>query len=299
MTTKISDLQKPETLSHHVRRAVSLPLLTEEEEQEFAKRWHEHEDQASLNRLIQSHMRLVKSIAKGYRGYGLPLEDLIAEGHIGIMQAAKGFDPYKGYRFNTYARWWIKAAIQDYVMKSWSMVKIGTTAAQKKLFFALRRLKNTLSQEKQEPLTREDMEEISQKTGVPLDEILSMEGRLERRDQSLNAPLSSDSEKESQWQDFLADSRDNQELILIHRDELEKRQKFLEKAIECLNEKEWVVLQGRRLEEPPKTLEELGKILGLSKQRVNQIEGIAFKKLSKETKNLFQKYHQAKKEGIT
>jgi RNA polymerase sigma-32 factor len=290
--SKIPELSKPETLSHHVRHAHNSPLLTEEEEQDFAKRWHEHEDQAALDQLIQSHMRLVKSIANGYRGYGLPVDDLISEGHIGIMQAVKRFDPEKGYRFSTYARWWIKAAIQEYVMRSWSMVKIGTTSAQKKLFFTLRKLKNKLSQEKQDSLNLEDLEAISQRTGVPLEEILNMESRLEQRDKSLNAQISFSGDKEGEWQDLLEDHGENHELTFLHRDELEKRQSFLENSLQCLNEREWMVLNERRLQEPPKTLDEIAQLLGLSKQRVSQIEIAAFEKLQKETKKQVNAYHK-------
>lgn len=282
-------LGEERALSHHVRKIQQFSTLKADEEFELAKKWHQHKDPKVAEKLIKSHLRLVHKIALGYRGYGMAIQDLIAEGHIGMMQAVNRFDPAKGFRFSTYAMWWIHAAIKDYILRSWSLVRTGTTSAQKKLFFSLRLLKNKLTGGTEE-LSEEQIQHIAETLEVPSEEVAAMEQRLRGRDASLNAQVSGLGEGE--WVDWLEDEEQDHEKELLHLDELEKRKKMLENAFECLNKRELEIFKGRRLEEPPKTLEELAQILDISRERVRQIEMGVFQKIQKEVRA------RAKRAGI-
>ena len=268
---------------HKVRK---IPMLTVDEEYQLAKQWREEGDRTAVDKLVASHLKLVNKIAAGYRGYGLPMSDLIAEGNIGMMQAMKHFDPEKGFRLSTYAMWWIKASIQEYVLKSWSLVKIGTTASQKKLFFSLRKTKNKLKIYDDTDLTPEAVTKIAEKLKVKEHEVLQMNARMTSQDHSLNAPLKTGEEGTGEWQDWLADDRLNQEHHVVHLDEMKKRQKLLDDAMQSLNEREQKILIERRLSEPPKTLEALSAVHSISRERVRQIEVKAFDKLQKAIKRL-------------
>jgi RNA polymerase sigma-32 factor len=257
-------------------------MLEPEEEYMLAKRWKEHEDPEAAGRLVTSHLRLVAKIAMGYRGYGLPLSELISEGNVGMMQAVKRFDPDRGFRLATYAMWWIRAAIQEYILHSWSLVKMGTTAAQKKLFFNLRKLKGQLQAVEDGDLSPENLKKIATELDVPEADVISMNRRLASPDHSLNAPLRSDSEGE--WQDWLVDETESQEVRLADRQELGLRRDLLEKALTHLNERERHILGERRLKENPTTLEDLSQHYGISRERVRQIEVRAFEKLQKAIK---------------
>lgn len=274
-------LREEDALSHHVRKIQRFSILKADEEFELAKRWHQNKDPKAAEKLIKSHLRLVHKIALGYRGYGMALQDLIAEGHIGMMQAVNRFDPTKGFRFSTYAMWWIHAAIKDYILRSWSLVKTGTTSAQKKLFFSLRLLKNKLTGG-MEDLSEEQIRHIAETLEVPAEEVAAMEQRLRGGDYSLNAQVSELGDGE--WVDWLEDEDQDHEEELLHLDELEKRKKMLEVAFECLTERELEIFKARRLEEPPKTLEELAQILNISRERVRQIEMGVFQKIQKEVR---------------
>ncbi|CAK0741349.1 RNA polymerase sigma factor RpoH [Azospirillaceae bacterium] len=270
-------------LARYLQDIRRFPMLELEEEYMLAKAWREHEDAQAAHRLVTSHLRLVAKIAMGYRGYGLPLSELISEGNVGMMQAVKRFDPDRGFRLATYAMWWIRAAIQEYILHSWSMVKIGTTAAQKKLFFNLRRLKGQLQAIDEGDLPAEHVRSIAETLNVPEDDVISMNRRLASPDHSLNAPLRADSEGE--WQDWLVDERDSQEISLAEREELGKRQRLLRLAMNGLNERERHILIERRLRDNPTTLEDLSQHYGISRERVRQIEVRAFEKLQKSIKS--------------
>ena len=257
-------------------------MLEPEEEYMLAKRWKEREDSEAAHRLVTSHLRLVAKIAMGYRGYGLPLSELISEGNVGMMQAVKRFDPDRGFRLATYAMWWIRAAIQEYILHSWSLVKMGTTAAQKKLFFNLRKLKGQLQAMEEGDLTPEHLKKIATELDVPEADVVSMNRRLASPDHSLNAPLRSDSEGE--WQDWLVDESESQETRLADRQELGLRRDLLEKAMTHLNDRERHILTERRLRDNPTTLEDLSQQYGISRERVRQIEVRAFEKLQKAIK---------------
>jgi RNA polymerase sigma-32 factor len=257
-------------------------MLEPEEEFMLAKRWKEHEESEAAHRLVTSHLRLVAKIAMGYRGYGLPLSELISEGNVGMMQAVKRFDPDRGFRLATYAMWWIRAAIQEYILHSWSLVKMGTTAAQKKLFFNLRKLKGQLQAVEDGDLSPENLKKIATELDVPEADVISMNRRLASPDHSLNAPLRSDSEGE--WQDWLVDETESQETMLGDRQELGLRRDLLEKAMTHLNERERHILGERRLRDNPTTLEDLSQQYGISRERVRQIEVRAFEKLQKAIK---------------
>tara|TARA_B100000676_G_scaffold290487_1_gene324026 strand:+ start:7901 stop:8698 length:798 start_codon:yes stop_codon:yes gene_type:complete len=248
----------------------------------LAKRWKEHEDQDAAAKLVNSHLRLVAKISMGYRGYGLPLGEIISEGNVGLMQAVKRFEPEKGFRLATYAMWWIRASIQEYVIRSWSLVKIGTTAAQKKLFFNLRRIKGEIKALEEGDLKRENLEKIATTLDVSEEEVINMNRRMSGSDSSLNVPLRADSEGE--WQDWLVDDSDNQETALANREEANERRNMLLASMEVLNERERQILIARRLEEEPKTLEELSGEYGVSRERVRQIEVRAFEKIQKTIK---------------
>jgi RNA polymerase sigma-32 factor len=266
-------------LSRYLSEIRKFPLLTPEEEFMFAKRLKEHGDPEAARRLVTSHLRLVAKIAMGYRGYGLPISEIVSEGNIGLMQAVKRFEPDKGFRLATYAMWWIRAAIQEYVLRSWSMVKLGTTAAQKKLFFNLRKAKSNIGAIEEGDLTPAHTAKLADQLGVTEREVTDMNRRLSGPDSSLNAPLRSESENE--WQDWLADDTMDQETRLAEREELGDRHNLLSNAMDTLTERERDIIQARRLQEDPATLEDLSQKYGVSRERVRQIEVRAFEKLQK------------------
>lgn len=256
-------------------------VLAEGEEFVLAKQWRDQQDKKALDRLVNAHTRLVHKIANGYKGYGLPLEDLIAEGQIGIMQATKHFDPDKGYKFATYATWWIKAVMQDYVMRSWSLVKVGTTSAQRKLFFNLRRMKNQLdgADDNNNFFSDEKMETIAHRLNVQKSDVQSMYQRLSGSDSSLNAPLGNQEESKGEWIEWVSDEHNNHEEMILEKNEHQKRKALFEKALHQLKPRQQHVIIARRLQDPPKTLEEVGKELDLTSERIRQIENEAFEKL--------------------
>ena len=277
------NLNPDSNLARYLQDIRKFPLLEPEEEYMLAKRWKEHEDQEAAAKMVNSHLRLVAKIAMGYRGYGLPLGEIISEGNVGLMQAVKRFEPEKGFRLATYAMWWIRASIQEYILRSWSLVKIGTTAAQKKLFFNLRRMKGEIKALEEGDLRKENLEKIATTLDVSEEEVINMNRRMSGPDSSLNAPLRADAEGE--WQDWLVDDSDNQETILADQEEMDERRKMLLGAMEVLNERERKVLAARRLLENPQTLEELSQEYGISRERVRQIEVRAFEKLQKAMKS--------------
>ena len=266
-------------LSRYLTEIRKFPLLSPEDEYMFAKRWKEHEDSEPARRLVTSHLRLVAKIAMGYRGYGLPVSEIVSEGNVGLMQAVKRFDPDRGFRLATYAMWWIRASIQEYVLRSWSMVKMGTTAAQKKLFFNLRKAKNNIGAIEEGDLTPEHVATLSDQLGVTPTEVTEMNRRLSGGDASLNAPLRSESE--SEWQDWLADDTADQETRLAEREEMGNRHDLLTGAMKDLTDRERDIIQARRLQDEPATLEELSQKYGVSRERVRQIEVRAFEKLQR------------------
>ncbi|MCG8505432.1 MAG: RNA polymerase sigma factor RpoH [Sphingomonadales bacterium] len=271
------------SLSRYLQDIRKFPMLEQEEEYMLAKAWTEHGDTEAAHRLVTSHLRLVAKLAMGYRGYGLPVAELIAEGNVGMMQAVKRFDPERGFRLATYAMWWIKAAIQEYILRSWSLVKIGTTAAQKKLFFNLRRIKGQIQAIEEGDMHPDQVEHIATQLGVSEDEVISMNRRMAAPDHSLNAPMKVDGDGE--WQDWLVDDTPDQESIVAEQEELEQRRDLLADALSGLNEREQHIITERRLKEPPATLEELSKVYNISRERVRQIEVRAFEKLQKSMKN--------------
>jgi RNA polymerase sigma-32 factor len=275
-------------LSRYLTEIRKFPLLSPEDEYMFAKRWKEHEDPEAARRLVTSHLRLVAKIAMGYRGYGLPVSEIVSEGNVGLMQAVKRFEPDKGFRLATYAMWWIRASIQEYVLRSWSMVKLGTTAAQKKLFFNLRKAKNNIGAIEEGDLTPAHTATLADQLGVTETEVTDMNRRLSGGDASLNAPLRSESE--SEWQDWLADDTADQETRLAEREEKGERHELLMNAMKDLTERERDIIQARRLQDEPITLEELSQKYGVSRERVRQIEVRAFDKLQRGIKSAM---HQA------
>ncbi|WP_439532845.1 RNA polymerase sigma factor RpoH [Polymorphobacter sp.] len=278
--TSIPALGGEDGLNRYLSEIRKFPLLAPEQEYMLAKRWAEHEDPEAAATLVTSHLRLVAKIAMGYRGYGLPVAELIAEGNIGLIQGVKKFDAEKGFRLATYAMWWIRAAIQEYILRSWSLVKIGTTAAQKKLFFNLRRLKGKLGAIEDGDLRGHDVEKIATTLGVTEDEVVSMNRRMSMGgDTSLNAPLRE--EGEGEWQDWLADSGPLQDEMVADEQEREQRHALLGEAMHALNEREQHILTRRRLIDEPETLEALSQEYGISRERVRQIEVRAFEKLSR------------------
>ncbi len=268
-------------LARYLAEIRRFPMLEPEEEFMLAKAWRDRGDVEAAHKLVTSHLRLVAKIAMGYRGYGLPVGELIAEGNVGMMQAVKRFDPDKGFRLSTYAMWWIRASIQEYILRSWSLVKIGTTAAQKKLFFNLRRLRGQMKAIEGGQLTPDQVERIATQLDVPQDEVITMDRRLAAPDHSLNAPLRGDEEGSSEWQDWLVDETPNQEARLAEGDEYDSRKALLAAAMKDLNERERDILVQRRLTEEPATLEDLSARYGISRERVRQIEVRAFEKLQK------------------
>jgi len=273
-------------LAIYLQEIKKFPILTAEEEYMLAKRYKEHGDTEAAHKLVTSHLRLVAKIAMGYRGYGLPVTDLISEGNVGIMQAVKKFDPERGFRLATYAMWWIRAQIQEYVLHSWSLVKIGTTAAQKKLFFNLKKLKNQLSSIDSGDLSPENAREIATRLNVKEGEVLDMNNRLFSGDQSLNVQVGD--EGDTEWQDMLVDSNETHDNLLANKDELKYRKKIFEQAIEILNEREKEIITLRKLQDKPVKLEELSKKFNISRERVRQIEEKAFEKLQKQVSAITQ-----------
>ncbi len=268
-------------LNRYLSEIRKFPMLAKDEEFMLAKRWAEHQDPKAAHRLVTSHLRLVAKIAMGYRGYGLPVGEVISEGNVGLMQAVKKFDPDRGFRLATYAMWWIKASIQEYVLRSWSLVKMGTTAAQKKLFFNLRKVKSEISALEDGDLKHDQVEQIATKLGVSEQDVVNMNRRMSSPDSSLNAPLRA-SEGDSEWQDWLVDDKQqSQETVLADNEEYGQRMDLLQNAMTELNEREREILTERRLKDSPTTLEDLAERFGVSRERVRQIEVRAFEKLQK------------------
>ena len=276
-TSRLPTISSEGGLSYYLQEIRRFPMLTPKEEFTLAKQWTEEGDVEAAHKLVTSHLRLVAKIAMGYRGYGLPVSELISEGNIGMMQAVKRFDPDRGFRLATYAMWWIRAAIQEYILHSWSLVKIGTTAAQKKLFFNLRKVKGQIQAIDDGDLAPETVTEIARRLDVPEHEVVNMNRRLAAPDHSLNAPLRIDGDGE--WQDWLEDPTPNQEIELAASEELMLRRGMLETAMADLSDREHHILTQRRLVEEPMTLEELSQIYGISRERVRQIEVRAFEKV--------------------
>ncbi|WP_118858455.1 RNA polymerase sigma factor RpoH [Sphingomonas mesophila] len=267
-------------LNRYLTEIKKFPILAPEEEYMLAKRWREHEDTEAAAKLVNSHLRLVAKIAMGYRGYGLPVSELISEGNIGLMQGVKKFEPDRGFRLATYAMWWIRASIQEFILRSWSLVKMGTTAAQKKLFFNLRRMKNQIEAFEDGDLKPADVTKIATDLGVTEDEVISMNRRMAMGgDTSLNAPLKSSEDGEGQWQDFLVSEAPLQDETIADEQERTVRRELLAEAMDSLNDREKHILVERRLSEEPKTLEDLSQVYGVSRERIRQIEVRAFEKL--------------------
>ena len=269
-------------LTHYVEEIRRFPMLERQEEYMLAKRWREHGDRDAAHKLVTSHLRLVTKIARDYRGYGLPISEVISEGNVGLMQAVKRFDPEKGFRLATYAMWWIKAEIQEYILRSWSLVKMGTTASQKKLFFNLRKVKGQIRAIEEGDLRPEQVAEIATRLGVSEEDVMSMNRRLSG-DTSLNAPVLAESGGE--WQDWLVDETESQEMALVESEELSMRIKLLEEALQKLNDRERRVFEVRRRQEEPLTLEELSQEFGVSRERIRQIEVRAFEKVQNAVKH--------------
>jgi RNA polymerase sigma-32 factor len=266
-------------LARYLEEIRRFPMLEPQQEYMLAKRWQEHEDAAAAQKLVTSHLRLVARIAMGYRGYGLPIGEVISEGNVGLMQAVKRFDPDKGFRLATYAMWWIRAAIQEYILRSWSLVKMGTTASQKKLFFNLRKAKSQLQALEEGDLRPDQVKQIATNLGVPEEDVVSMNRRL-GGDASLNAPLRADSES-GEWQDWLVDDGPDQETKLVESEEMDRRREYLEAAMDGLNDRERRIFTARRLADDPLTLEELSAEFNVSRERIRQIEVRAFEKVQK------------------
>jgi RNA polymerase sigma-32 factor len=270
-------------LTRYLEEIRRFPMLEPQEEYMLAKRWREHGDREAAHKLVTSHLRLVAKIAMGYRGYGLPISEVISEGNVGLMQAVKRFEPDKGFRLATYAMWWIKAAIQEYILRSWSLVKMGTTANQKKLFFNLRKAKSKISALNEGDLRPDQVQIIAKRLGVTEQDVIEMNRRL-GGDASLNAPIREDGDS-GEWQDWLADDSESQETVLADSEELDNRRRALSQALGVLNERERRIFEARRLADNPVTLEELAEEFGVSRERVRQIEVRAFEKVQKAVKN--------------
>ncbi|TMJ38775.1 MAG: RNA polymerase sigma factor RpoH [Alphaproteobacteria bacterium] len=273
-------------LSRYLQEIRQFPMLQPDEEFMLAKRWKEHGDREAAHKLVTSHLRLVAKIAMGYRGYGLPISEVVSEGNVGLMQAVKRFEPDKGFRLATYAMWWIKASIQEFILRSWSLVKMGTTASQKKLFFNLRKVKGQIQALEEGDLRPDQVKEIARRLGVPEEDVVSMNRRLSG-DASLNAPVRAESEGE--WQDGLVDDTDTQEDMLVESEEKRMRLDLLNEAMDKLTDRERRVFEARRIQEDPATLEDLSQEFGVSRERIRQIEVRAFEKVQKAVKNAAQK----------
>ena len=269
-------------LAIYLAQIRKFPMLAAEEEYMLAKNWRKTGNLKSAEKLVTSHLRLVAKIAMGYKGYGLPVNEMISEGNVGLMQAVKKFEPEKGFRLATYAMWWIKAAIQEYILRSWSLVKIGTTTAQKKLFFNLKKIKNKIAPRTEGDLRNEHVSEIAKKLNVKEEEVVSMNRRLSGKEHSLNAPIGEDGD---QWQDWVVDKEMDQELRFAQQEEMGQRKDLLQDSIKILNEREKEILYARRLTDEPLTLENLSKKYKISRERIRQIENKAFEKLQKHMLN--------------
>ena len=288
-TTSIA-LSPEQGLSRYLTEIRKFPMLEKEQEFMLAKRWQQSEDTEAAEQMVTSHLRLVAKIAMGYRGYGLPMAEVISEGNVGLMQAVKKFDPDKGFRLATYAMWWIRAAIQEYILRSWSLVKLGTTAAQKKLFFNLRRIKGEINALESGDLNPDQVREIAERLNVSEKDVLSMNGRMSGSDASLNAPMGQEGDME--WQDWLTDDEPGQAETYANRQEFDSRMTLLQEAMADLSEREQHILQERRLTDEPKTLEELSEVYNVSRERIRQIEVRAFEKIQKAMKRM------AKEQGL-
>jgi RNA polymerase sigma-32 factor len=281
-TQSVPALSGEQSLNRYLSEIKKYPVLTAEQEYMLAKRYQEHEDPEAAAQLVSSHLRLVAKIAMGYRGYGLPVSDLISEGNVGLMQGVKKFEPDRGFRLATYAMWWIKASIQEFILRSWSLVKMGTTAAQKKLFFNLRRMKKQLEAYEDTDLSPEDVKKIATDLGVPEQEVVNMNRRMMMGgDGSLNTPMRNGEEGSGEWQDWLTDDGPLQDELVADAEEADVRHEMLIEAMESLNEREKHILTERRLTEKPQTLEELSQVYDVSRERIRQIEVRAFEKLQK------------------
>ena len=282
--SSVPTLSADGNLHRYLSEIRKFPMLAADEEYMLAKRWKEHGDVDAVHKMVTSHLRLVAKIAMGYRGYGLPIAELISEGNVGMMQAVKRFEPEKGFRLSTYAMWWIRASIQEYILYSWSLVKMGTTAAQKKLFFNLRRLKGQIKEIDDGDLAPESVKQIATTLAVSEDDVVQMNRRMSGGDQSLNAPMRQDGEAE--WQDWLVDDSDTQDIVVAEADELDHRRSMLEAAMATLTERERHIFTERRLRDDPVTLEDLSKDFGVSRERVRQIEVRAFEKVQRAIRNM-------------
>ena len=279
ITSNLPSIDVEGSLSSYLTQIKKFPMLSAEEEYMLAKSWRDRGDLRSAHKLITSHLRLVAKIAMGYRGYGLPVSEMVSEGNIGLMQAVKKFEPEKGFRLATYAMWWIKASIQEYVLRSWSLVKMGTTTAQKKLFFNLKKIKNQISSGNNGDLKAEHVDKISKMLNVKKEEVVSMNRRLLGKEKSLNSPIKDESGVE--WQDWIVDDKVDQELKLSHEQEFNQRKELMDDSISILNPREKDILTSRRLSENAPTLEDLSKKYNISRERIRQIETKAFEKLQK------------------
>ena len=278
MNNNLPALSNEGGLGEYLAQIKKFPMLDAEEEYLLAKNWKNTGNVKSAEKLVTSHLRLVAKIAMGYKGYGLPLNEMISEGNVGLMQAVKKFEPEKGFRLATYAMWWIKASIQEYILRSWSLVKIGTTTAQKKLFFNLKKIKNQIAPKTEGDLKNEHVAEIAKKLDVSEDEVVSMNRRLSGKEKSLNAQIGEDGDE---WQDWLVDKEMDHELKFAQNEEMEQRKDLLKESIKILNDREREILFSRRLNDEPKTLEELSKLYKISRERIRQIENKAFEKVQK------------------
>ena len=278
MNSNLPILSNEGGLSAYLEQIKKFPMLDAEEEYMLAKNWKTTGNIKAAEKLVTSHLRLVAKIAMGYKGYGLPINEMISEGNVGLMQAVKKFEPEKGFRLATYAMWWIKASIQEYILRSWSLVKIGTTTAQKKLFFNLKKLKNQIAPDVEGDLRNEHVDKIANKLDVSKDEVVSMNRRLSGKEFSLNAPVGEDGDE---WQDWLVDKDLDHDLKFAHQEEMEQRKDLLKDSIKVLNDREREILYSRRLNDDPETLEDLSKKYKISRERVRQIENKAFEKLQK------------------
>ena len=276
------------TLSNYLNEIKKFPMLSAEKEYTLATRLNVHGDTEAAHQLVTSHLRLVAKLAMGYKGYGLPITDIISEGNVGLMQAVQKFDPEKGFRLATYALWWVKAAMQEYILRSWSLVKIGTTAVQKKLFFNLRKAKNQIQAYEDGDLNPENLEKISKQLNVPEKEVVNMNRRMAGADPSLNAKVSSDDGSLTEWQDWLVEESPNQEEEFAEQEEDGIRKELISESLKVLNERELDIIQTRRLEDTPTTLEELSEKYDISRERVRQIEVRALEKIKEEIENLMQ-----------
>ncbi len=281
-TAALPALNAESGLAHYLQEIRKFPMLEPQQEYMLAKSWREHGDRDAAHKLVTSHLRLVAKIAMGYRGYGLPISEVISEGNVGLMQAVKRFEPEKGFRLATYAMWWVKASIQEYILRSWSLVKMGTTANQKKLFFNLRKAKSKISALEEGDLRPDQVKVIAKRLGVGEQDVVDMNRRL-GGDMSLNAPIRNDGEA-GEWQDWLVDDSDNQETVLSRNEEADNRHTALHEALNVLNERERRIFEARRLADEPVTLEDLAAEFGVSRERVRQIEVRAFEKVQKAVK---------------